>query len=64
MPYRSKIPCRHPGCPNLIPYGQKYCDAHNIDFQTYLTEKEKAEAPDFEPVSTEEAFKTISNEIK
>lgn len=43
---------------------KKYCDAHNIDFQTYLTEKEKAETPDFEPVSTEEAFKTISNEIK
>ena len=28
MPYRSKVPCKHPGCPNLVPPGQKYCEAH------------------------------------
>ena len=28
MPYRSKTPCRHPGCPELVPYGTKYCQAH------------------------------------
>lgn len=28
MPFRPKVPCRHPGCPNLIPYGSKYCDEH------------------------------------
>ena len=28
MPYKPKVPCRHPGCPNVIPAGQKYCEAH------------------------------------
>lgn len=28
MPRRPKTPCRHPGCPELIPYGQKYCETH------------------------------------
>ena len=28
MPYRSRIPCRHPGCPELVPCGQRYCDRH------------------------------------
>ena len=28
MPSRVNVPCRHPGCPALIPYGQKYCEAH------------------------------------
>ena len=28
MPYRSRIPCRHPGCPELVPYGTKYCTRH------------------------------------
>ena len=28
MPSRVNIPCRHPGCPSLIPYGQKYCEEH------------------------------------
>ena len=28
MPYRPKVPCRHPGCPNLVPAGQKYCEEH------------------------------------
>ena len=43
---------------------KQYCDAHNINFEEYLTQKEKAETPDFEPVSTEEALKAITNEIK
>lgn len=28
MPYKQRIPCRHPGCPVLIPVGSKYCDTH------------------------------------
>ena len=28
MPYRPNIPCRHPGCAALVPYGQKYCEKH------------------------------------
>lgn len=28
MPYKPMHPCRHPGCPNLVPVGQKYCDEH------------------------------------
>ena len=28
MPTRPKIPCRHPGCPELVPYGTKYCEKH------------------------------------
>lgn len=28
MPYRPRTPCRHPGCPALVPYGSAYCDAH------------------------------------
>ena len=28
MPSRPNTPCRHPGCAALVPYGQKYCDAH------------------------------------
>lgn len=28
MPRRPDIPCKHPMCPRLIPYGQKYCDEH------------------------------------
>ncbi|MCR5402454.1 MAG: HNH endonuclease [Butyrivibrio sp.] len=28
MPYKPKKPCRHPGCPALVPPGQKYCDMH------------------------------------
>lgn len=25
---RPDVPCRHQGCPALIPYGQKYCEKH------------------------------------
>ena len=28
MAYKPKVPCRHPGCPELVPPGQKYCDKH------------------------------------
>ena len=28
MPSRPKHPCAHPGCPELIPYGEKYCEKH------------------------------------
>ena len=28
MPFRPNTPCRHPGCAALVPYGQKYCEAH------------------------------------
>ena len=28
MPHKPMYPCRHPGCPNLVPVGQKYCDQH------------------------------------
>ena len=28
MPYRSNVPCKHPNCPKLIPYGQLYCEEH------------------------------------
>lgn len=28
MPRRSNVMCKHPGCPELIPYGQMYCDRH------------------------------------
>lgn len=28
MPSRPNTPCRHPGCAELVPYGQKYCGKH------------------------------------
>ena len=28
MPKRPDIPCKHPGCPRLVPYGSKYCEEH------------------------------------
>ena len=28
MPRRPKSACKHPGCPNLTPAGQSYCDEH------------------------------------
>ena len=28
MPKRPKIPCRHPGCAQLVEPGQKYCERH------------------------------------
>lgn len=28
MPTKLKVPCKHPGCAELVPSGQKYCDRH------------------------------------
>lgn len=28
MPKRPNVPCKHPGCAALVPYGQQYCDKH------------------------------------
>ena len=28
MPMRPNTPCKHPGCPRLVPYEQHYCEEH------------------------------------
>jgi 5-methylcytosine-specific restriction enzyme A len=28
MPTRPKIPCRHPGCPEVVKPSEKYCSKH------------------------------------
>lgn len=28
LPTRPKVPCRHPGCPELVPSGTLYCEVH------------------------------------
>ncbi len=28
MPFGPKVPCKHPGCPELVEPGKKYCDKH------------------------------------
>ena len=28
MPKKPKVPCRHPGCPELVEPGAKYCEKH------------------------------------
>ena len=28
MPYKPKKPCAHPGCPELVEAGMKYCEKH------------------------------------
>lgn len=28
MPHKPMVPCKHPGCPALVPAGQKYCEKH------------------------------------
>ena len=28
MPTKPKVPCKHPGCPALVPAGTKYCEKH------------------------------------
>ena len=33
MPRRPQTPCRYPGCPKLVPYGRKYCDEHEQQYQ-------------------------------
>lgn len=51
MPNRPRIPCKHKGCPNLIPSGEKYCEnhkeLHRLDTKTtsekgYTTRWQKA----------------------
>ena len=33
MPRRPSTPCKQNGCPNLVPYGHKYCDNHKANNQ-------------------------------
>ncbi len=28
MPFKPNHPCAHPGCPRLVPSGEKYCEEH------------------------------------
>ena len=28
MPVKPKVPCRHPGCPELVEAKEKYCEKH------------------------------------
>ena len=28
MPRKPKVPCKHPGCPELVEPGMKYCEKH------------------------------------
>ena len=28
MPKKPKVPCKHPGCPELVEAGTRYCDKH------------------------------------
>lgn len=28
MPFKAKVPCRHPGCPELVEPGRLYCEKH------------------------------------
>ena len=28
MPIKVNVPCKHPGCPALVPAGTKYCEKH------------------------------------
>lgn len=28
MPYRPKVPCKHPGCAELVEPGVRYCEKH------------------------------------
>ena len=36
MPHKPKTPCRHPGCPNLVPAGTAYCDEHRSLHPEYV----------------------------
>ena len=31
MPYKAMHPCGHPGCPEIVPSGQKYCEKHRAE---------------------------------
>lgn len=39
MPRKPKHPCSHPGCPNLVDYGKRYCEKHereeNKNYERY-----------------------------
>lgn len=40
MPYMPKVPCRAQGCPELVPYGEKYCEKHKkkkkpVDYEAF-----------------------------
>ena len=28
MPYKPRVPCQHPGCPELVEPGKRYCEKH------------------------------------
>ena len=30
MPFKPKKPCAHPGCPELVPTGTRYCEKHRV----------------------------------
>ena len=34
MPRRPDTPCKHPGCPALVPYGTSYCEKHKIEHRS------------------------------
>jgi 5-methylcytosine-specific restriction enzyme A len=31
MPYAARRPCNHPGCGEVLPYGESYCARHKRD---------------------------------
>lgn len=43
MPYKSKVPCKYPGCGELIPAGSIYCEEHtairNSQYEKYGRDK-------------------------
>lgn len=42
MPTRPNVPCKHPGCNRLVPYGSKYCEEHaQLHCRDYKSAKEK-----------------------
>lgn len=36
MPYRPKIPCKQPGCPEMVQPGKQYCEEH-LQFHPEVT---------------------------
>lgn len=42
MPRRPNTPCKHPGCPKLVSYGNLYCEEHApLHIHDVKTTKEK-----------------------